>query len=76
MSDVVASPTPAYPPVTYLWSPAHAERSRTIIWNGGRPRGLVIDGAYYAVRPSPRLRCYPGGRDQTLYEVLDRPRRP
>ncbi len=58
--------------VTITYLPAYAERELAIIWNDGRPRGLVIDGVYYRVAPSPGLRCYPGDWPRTLYE---RPRR-
>ena len=40
-----------------LQVPAYVDRELTIIWNDGRPRGLIVDGAVYAVRPSPRLRA-------------------
>ncbi len=59
--------------VATTWLPAFADRELAIIWNDGRPRGLVIDGTYYAVRPSPGLRHYPGDWRQTLYERPERP---
>ena len=67
------TPAPKLPNCEMLRVPAHAERSLTIIWNGGRPRGLVVDGVYYAVKPSPRMRWYSGDWHQTLWEVLERP---
>ena len=59
--------------VARMWPPSYAERELSIIWNAGRPRGLVVDGAYYAVRPSPGLRHHAGDWRQAIYERPERP---
>ena len=56
-----------------LYVPAYVDRELMIAWNGGRPRGLAVDGTYYAVRPSPGLRHHVGDWRQTLYERPERP---
>ncbi len=61
------------PRVEILYPPAFTDHELAIIWNGGRPRGLVVDGTYYLVKPSPGLRCYAGDVCQTLYERPERP---
>ncbi len=56
-------------PVWELDRPRHMRDELCIIWDAdGQPFGLVIDGRYYRVRPSPGLRCYPGNHEQTLFE--------
>ena len=64
---------PAEPRVAIMRPPAYAERELTIIWNDGGPRGLVVDGAVYAVLPSPRLRHRDGDWPQAIYEGPERP---
>jgi len=59
--------------VTRMWPPSYAERELSIIWNAGAPRGLVVDGVYYAVRPSPGLRHHAGDWRQAIYEAPARP---
>ena len=47
----------AIPRVTIIREPAYAAWLFSIAWDrDGRPVALQIDGVYYAVRPSPRLR--------------------
>jgi hypothetical protein len=61
------------PRVEILWPPAFADHELAIIWSDARPRGLMVDGTYYLVKPSPGLRHYPGDWCQPLYERPERP---
>ena len=40
-----------------------------LVDEAGEPVGLELDRRYYRIKPSPRLRMYPGWRYQPMLEV-------